>query len=354
MRQRKRKALGRALQLGRPEADEADLRVCRLRCLRRFLEDRINSRRQVPGKYGGFGVAVEGLVADRLALQRRADDHGQGLAGLLHAALAGGANGRHGQHLDFRTGEVGALDGAVGQPAHDRLQPVVRLVVQVIGLRRGDEDAVDAAREEVGEEIAVSLPEAAQNLGQRPLEVGHGAGAGIHCLHGVDQHDLAVEPGDVLAKERLHHMRLVGLVAPLHHGMERAGAGAATLQLGKRGEGQGGRALEIARHQEAPGRQRRERALVELAGPQVGSQRVGQGARGGLVRVGGRIDGFGQGAPFARQLRPNRQFGHLEGVGGEFLVGLAEQRQVEQPFAGIVDNVDRQAAARKQPAPAGG
>ena len=44
------------------------------------------------------------------------------------------------------------------------------------------------------------------------------AGAGIERLQRVDQHDLPVEPRDVLAEERLHHMRLVGLVAPLHHG----------------------------------------------------------------------------------------------------------------------------------------
>ena len=57
------------------------------------------------------------------------------------------------------------------------------------------------------------------------FEIGHGAGAGIQRLHGIDQHDLAVEPGDVFAEERLHDMRLVGLVAPLHHGVQRAGRG---------------------------------------------------------------------------------------------------------------------------------
>ena len=48
------------------------------------------------------------------------------------------------------------------------------------------------------------------------------AGSGIESLHRVDQHDLPVEPGDVLAEKRLHHMRLVRLVAPLHHAPQRA------------------------------------------------------------------------------------------------------------------------------------
>ena len=45
---------------------------------------------------------------------------------------------------------------------------------------------------------------------------------GIQRRQHVDQHDLPVEPGEMIAEERLHDMRLVGLVAPLHHGGERA------------------------------------------------------------------------------------------------------------------------------------
>ena len=72
---------------------------------------------------------------------------GKRLAALLDRAFAGRAHRRHGQHVDLGAGEIGARDGAVGEPAHDRLQPVVAFVMQMVGLGRGDQDAVDAARE---------------------------------------------------------------------------------------------------------------------------------------------------------------------------------------------------------------
>ena len=150
---------------------------------------------------------------------------GKRLAALLDRAFAGRPHGGHGEHVDLGAGEIGARHGAVGEPAHDRLQPVVALVMQMVGLGRGDQDAVDAAREQVGEEAAAAGPEAAEDLGHRALEIGHRAGAGIERLHGVDQHDLAVEPGDVLAEERLYDMRLVGLVAALHHRLQRSRTG---------------------------------------------------------------------------------------------------------------------------------
>ncbi len=54
------------------------------------------------------------------------------------------------------------------------------------------------------------------------LRLGEGSRPGIERLQRVDQHDLAIEPRDVLAKERLHHVCLVGFVASLHHRVKRA------------------------------------------------------------------------------------------------------------------------------------
>jgi len=85
-----------------------------------------------------------------------------------------------------------ALDGAVDEAGGDALQPVMAFMVQMIRLRRGHQDAVDAAREEVGEEIAASGPEAGQDLGDGAIQIRHGGRAGIERLHGVDQHDLPV------------------------------------------------------------------------------------------------------------------------------------------------------------------
>ena len=83
--------------------------------------------------------------------------------------------------------KFGAGDGAVGEPPHDRLQPVVALMMQMVGLGRGDQDAVDAAREQVGEEAAAAGPEAGEDLGHRALQVApsHPAPALSACMASI-------------------------------------------------------------------------------------------------------------------------------------------------------------------------
>ena len=60
----------RALELRRPEAHEADRGLAAASCADpavQILEHESGFLRQVAGKYGGFGLAVERLLADRLA-----------------------------------------------------------------------------------------------------------------------------------------------------------------------------------------------------------------------------------------------------------------------------------------------
>ena len=310
--------------------------------------------RQVAGEDGRLGLAVEGLAADRLAGERRADDDGQRLAPLLHRALAGGAHRRHRQHIDGRAGKAGAACGPIRQPPHDRLQAVMAFVMEWVRLGRGDQDAVDPAREKVGEDAAAPRPETGEDLRQRTLEVGHGAGTGVQRLQGVDQHDLAVEPGDMLAEERLHHMRFVGLVAPLHGGCERARGKTSFAEAGQRREGQRRRAFQVAGHEKTARRQRGKRPVVGLAGSQIGGEALRQAARGHLVERRRRIDLCGFLPPFPGNIGAHRQLGEFEGVGREGAEILAEQRQVEKPFAGIVDDVDGELSRGEQPPPAGG
>ena len=78
-------ALGRALDLRRPEPHETDRRL--VRGLLRVTDSHCSKTesgflRQVAGKYSGFGLAVEFFLADRLAVERRADDHRQASRGL--------------------------------------------------------------------------------------------------------------------------------------------------------------------------------------------------------------------------------------------------------------------------------
>ena len=58
----------------------------------------------------------------------------------------------------------------------------------------------------------------------------------------------------MVAEEGLHDMRFVSLVAPLHHCPERVPRARMILGDVERGEGQSGRAFEIAGHQEPAGR----------------------------------------------------------------------------------------------------
>ena len=104
----------------------------------------------------------------------------------------------------------------------------------------------------------------------------------------------------MLAKERFHDMRLIGLVAALHHRLERSGTGAWLRQLHQRGKGQRGRALEIARHQETAGRQGRQRAFVELASLEVGGEAFRETPYRHFVGFGVRIDRGSQLAPALR------------------------------------------------------
>ena len=85
------------------------------------------------------------------------------------------------------------------------------------------------------------------------FEIGDRGLAAVQRGKHVDQHDLAVEPREMIAEERPHHMGLIGLVAPLHHGEERAARKALASLRVERGEGERGRPFKIARHEEAPG-----------------------------------------------------------------------------------------------------
>ena len=102
---------------------------------------------------------------------------------------------------------------------------------------------------------------AREHLGQRVLEVRERRRARIQRGQRVDQHDLAVEPGEMVAEERLDDVGLVGLVAALHHRRHRARDDHVAFDRNRR-EGQRRRALEVAGHQEAAGRQGRERVDV--------------------------------------------------------------------------------------------
>ena len=137
-------------------------------------------------------------------------------------SLARGADRGERDDVDLGPDPFRARDRPRRQGSQDRLQPVVARMMQMVGLGRREQDAVDAGAEDRGEARGASGAERAHDVGQRVLEIAERGRAGVERGEGVDQHDLPIEPGEMIAKERLDDMRLIGLVAARHHRGERA------------------------------------------------------------------------------------------------------------------------------------
>ena len=114
----------------------------------------------------------------------------------------------------------------------------------------------------------------------------------------------------------------------------------------KRREGQRRRAFEIARHQEAAGRQHRKRVLVGACGAQIVAKGPAKPPRDLLV-LGVASGSMPESAcvPFRGDAGAMRLARQRERLRRPFGVALPQQRQVEQPFAGIVDDVEIEPAA---------
>ena len=212
--------------------------------------------------------------------------------------------------------------------------------MEMIGLGRGEHDAVDAWREQARPQAVRSGPEAVEDLGHGAFEVGDRRLAAVQRGEHVDQHDLPVEPREMIAEEGPHYVGLIGLVAPLHHGEERAARKTLLALRVERREGERGRAFKIARHEEASWRQRRQRVSVGAGVAQIGFEQIGKSLRQHLVGRCRRID-LGEGrVPILRRRLPACRAALLERGPRPLGIVEPEQRQVEQPFARIVDDID--------------
>ena len=107
----------------------------------------------------------------------------------------------------------------------------------------------------------------------------------------IGQHDLTVDPGEMVAEEGTDDPGLVGVVAPLHLAPEAAAGGGGGLRQG--GEGQDRRAGEVAGQKEAAGGDI-DAARVARGG-EVGGEAVGKLARPGFVQRKGAVLGPGVG-----------------------------------------------------------
>ena len=135
-------------------------------------------------------------------------------------------------------------------------------------------------------------------------------------------------------------MTFIGFVAALHHRGQRAPGGVAALGRRQRREGQGRGAFEVARHQETARRQGGEGVAFGAGRAQIGREKCGRPPRDRLVLRGVRVEPGRKAAPFGRQRRAGRNRAAFECLARPFGIGFFQQGQVEQPFAGIIDDVD--------------
>ena len=159
----------------------------------------------------------------------------------------------------------------------------------------------------------------------------------------VDEHDLPVEPAEMIAEERPHDVRLIALEAARHHGGERRAPVARLVAEGERTEGEQRRAFEIARQQKAAGPGRVQHMIVGTRRLEIGGKEVRSPQRHLLVLGGIWIDAGEKLAPGFRVRLPARRRRLLHRLGAPLLVAHVEQRQVDQPLAGIVDDVEIEA-----------
>ena len=130
---------------------------------------------------------------------------------------------------------------------------------------------------------------------------------------------------------------------------------AGAVRRGKRREGEGGGAFEIAGHQEPARRQRRKSPAIGLALAQIVREGGGKGFGGGVGRLGGCVGGRNQIEEGLCLLGAGRTPSQRQGFLAPLGVGLGEEGQIEQPFAGIVHDIEiERRHAEPAPEPVGG
>ena len=247
-------------------------------------------------------------------------------------------------HLHLSPGKRRPRDGLVCDQPQDGLQPVVAGVVEMVGLGGGEQQPIDAAGEDAGEPGVGPRPEASEDRLHAALQVGERAGPRVDGGERIDEHDLPVEAGEVVAEERLHDVRLVALEAARQHGTQCAARVGGRRPRRQREKGEQGRAGEVARQQEAARSRRGELGVRRAGGLQVAREERGAGERNLLVGGGIDIERGEEREPVlggSRALRRPRLFDRPARPVRERLL---QQRQVDQPLAGIVDDIDMQAS----------
>ncbi len=215
-------------------------------------------------------------------------------------------------------------------------------MMQMVRLGRGEQDAVDARPEQAGEKRAAADAEAIENAGKGCFEIVQRLRSGVERGERIRQHDLAIKPGKMVAEERAHHDILVGLVAAHHHRPQRSLRRLAVDRHLERRKGQCRRVGEIARHQEAAGRQQAHRKALVAAGAKITREQLCGGQCRLLVLARFGLQRCKMAVPLGGKMCARRRARQRQALRRPLLKSFLQQRQVEQPLAGIVDDIERQ------------
>ena len=133
----------KAALLLRPKTDKMG---CSGPCVEPFRRERQRRViRQISGEDRKLLLAVEHARAKPLAFDRHANDAGKAVIAVFRLRLARDAHTGERKSLHFGAREGRPLHAFLGDQLQDRLEPVVIGMVEMIGLRGRENDAIDAA-----------------------------------------------------------------------------------------------------------------------------------------------------------------------------------------------------------------
>ena len=206
----------------------------------------------------------------------------------------------------------------------------------MVGLGGGEQDLLDPpAAQQAAQPAIATGAKSAQHIRHGAPQVLNRLRPLMHRAQHIDQHDLAVDPGEMIAEERLHDLGLIAFITPRHLAPQTAAQGRGGLR--QRGKRQHRTAGKVARQQKAP-----RRAIRPATRPrrrQIGGEGGGKALRPPLIQPQPAILGPGPRHEISRLWPPGDAVQRRLGPLG---IAFVQQPKVQQPFAGIIDDIQMQ------------
>ncbi len=292
-----------------------------------------------PGNSPTSAVPSKVRPPSALAGDGGADDRGEPLARFGNGGLARGTHGGHGGHVHRGARKGRPLTRFGHQMGKDRLQSVVVGVMDVVRLGRDEEDLVDPPvqqRAEEGQHAPCGSRRARQPArgGARPSPRGR------RSAPPERPPERSAGRAGQSARERRGARRAPDTRYSAAPSWPTGYRPPRPRRGSERREGERGRSLKVARHEKATRRQRGERVGIAAHRRKVGGERCGKLAGHGFARPRIGIGGLHTGQERASLGGAPARF--AQGLGGPLGKRLVHERQVEQPFAGIVHQIQMQ------------